>query len=47
MPQTPLGYLNVRDVNGKSNVVVDKSRAFLVIKMFEMYSLGKTSIGDL
>ena len=45
--KAPLGYLNVRDTNGKSNVVIDVSRAFLIKKMFELYSLGSYSLGDL
>ncbi len=43
----PLGYLNVKDANGKSAVILDTSRAFLIKKMFELYSLGNTSLGDL
>ena len=45
--KAPLGYLNVRDVNNKSTVVIDTSRALLIKKMFEIYSLGNTSLGDL
>jgi site-specific DNA recombinase len=44
--KAPLGYLNVEE-NGKKTVIVDKLRATLIKKMFEMYALGKTSLGDL
>lgn len=43
----PVGYLNVKDENGRSKIIIDKSRAFLVKEMFEMYSTGKFAIGDL
>jgi site-specific DNA recombinase len=33
----PIGYLNIKDEQGKSKIIVDKSRAFLVKEMFEMY----------
>jgi site-specific DNA recombinase len=45
--KAPLGYLNAKDTNGKSTVIIDSSRAFLIKQMFEMYSLGNTSLGDL
>jgi len=45
--KAPIGYLNIRDNCNKSQVIIDKSRSHLIIKMFEMYSLGKTSLGDL
>ncbi|MBL0725357.1 MAG: recombinase family protein [Alphaproteobacteria bacterium] len=44
--KAPLGYLNVVE-NGDKTVIVDNLRAPLIRKMFEMYSLGKTSLGDL
>lgn len=43
----PIGYLNIKDEQEKSKIIVDKSRAFLVKEMFEMYSTGKFAIGDL
>lgn len=46
MRKAPLGYLNVEE-NGKKTVIVDKLRAPLIKKMFQMYSLGNTSTGDL
>lgn len=45
--KAPLGYLNIKDEQGKSKIIVDKSRANLIIKLFEMYSLGNNSLGDL
>ena len=45
--KAPLGYLNVRDENDKSNIIIDESRAYLVQKMFEIYSNGSVSLGDL
>ncbi len=45
--KAPLGYLNVRDENDKSNIIIDESRAYLVQKMFEIYSTGSVSLGDL
>ena len=43
----PIGYLNVKDANGKSEIIVDKTRSLLVKEMFEMYATGKFAIGDL
>lgn len=45
--KAPLGYLNIRDENDKSNIIIDESRAFLIQKMFEVYSTGTISLGDL
>jgi site-specific DNA recombinase len=45
--KAPLGYLNVRDENDKSNIIIDESRAYLIQKMFEIYSTGTISLGDL
>jgi site-specific DNA recombinase len=45
--KAPLGYLNIRDDNDKSNIIIDESRAYLVQKMFEVYSNGSVSLGDL
>ena len=38
---------NIRTENDKSDVIVDELRAPFVVQMFEMYSLGSTSLGDL
>ncbi len=44
----PVGYLNARDnVTGKNSVILDPVRHPLIKKMFEMYSLGSYSLGDL
>ncbi len=45
--RAPVGYLNVKDDNGKSLVIVDKSRAFLVQEMFNKYATGTVSLNDL
>ena len=45
--KAPLGYLNIRDENDKSNIIIDESRAYLIQKMFEVYSTGTISLGDL
>ena len=45
--KAPLGYLNVRDKTGNANIIIDAQKAPLVKKIFEMYSLGSTSLGDL
>ena len=44
----PVGYLNARDpITGKNTVILDSIRHPLIKKMFEMYALGNTSIGEL
>lgn len=45
--KAPIGYLNIRDTDGKSNVIVDKTRSSLVQEMFVMYATGTVSLGDL
>ena len=45
--KAPIGYLNIRDKDGKSDVLVDNSRALLIQKMFTMYATGTVSLGDL
>lgn len=45
--KAPLSYLNIKDEQVKSKIIVDKSRANLIIRLFEMYSLGNNSLGDL
>lgn len=42
--RAPLGYLNIRDDNDESNVVVDPQRGHLIIKMFELYASGQYSV---
>ena len=41
--EAPLGYLNVRDEQDKSTVIIDKERAPLVRKMFQEYATGLES----
>lgn len=44
----PVGYLKVKDhITGIQNTILDPVRAPLIKKMFEMYSLGSYSLGDL
>ncbi|HHS2948414.1 TPA: recombinase family protein [Legionella pneumophila] len=45
--RAPVGYLNARDENGKSTVIVDKTRAPLVRELFKKYSTGTVSLNDL
>lgn len=45
--RAPVGYLNIRDQEDKSTVIVDKARAILVQEMFSMYATGTVSLGDL
>jgi hypothetical protein len=46
--KAPLGYLNARDANGKSTLVRDPERAFLIKRLLEEYAAGSASIsGDL
>ena len=42
--QAPLGYLNVRNSDGKADVVFDPSRAELVKRLFEEYAKGYMSL---
>lgn len=41
--EAPLGYLNVRDEQNKSNVIVDAERAPLIKRLFEEYATGLES----
>lgn len=45
--RTPLGYLNVKDDAGRSTVIVDQERAFLIKRMFQEYSTGAYSQTEL
>ena len=36
----PIGYLNVKDKNGKSKIIIDKKRAPIIKKLFEEYATG-------
>jgi site-specific DNA recombinase len=45
--RAPTGYLNVRTSEGKSNVIIDPERGFLVKKIFAEYAKGTTSMMQL
>ena len=45
--KAPLGYTNIRDKNNNSSIKIDDSRAFLIKELFETYSAGSISLGDL
>ncbi len=42
--QARIGYKNITEENGKKTIVLDKEKASLVKKIFELYSLGNHSI---
>jgi site-specific DNA recombinase len=42
--RAPVGYLNERNDMDKSNVVIDKARAYLVEQAFELYASGTYSV---
>jgi DNA invertase Pin-like site-specific DNA recombinase len=42
--KAPIGYINALDGQGNKDVVIDPLRGHLVIKMFEMYATGSSSI---
>ena len=41
--RAPTGYLNVKNSEGKSDVIIDPERSFLVKKIFSEYAKGTTS----
>ena len=43
----PIGYLNIRDQRGRSQVVIDPDRALLVRRIFQEYSTGQYTLGEL
>lgn len=43
----PLGYLNIRDKNGNSNVILDPNKWHFIKELFEKYSTGQYSIGEI
>ncbi len=46
--KAPIGYLNIKDeVTEKSNIIIDKNRAFLIKRAFEDYSTGNYSMSDI
>ena len=44
MNRPPIGYMNVRNQDGKADIVLDPERAPIVKKAFEMYATGNESI---
>ena len=42
--QAPIGYLNERDINDKSNIFPDPARAHFIVRLFELYSTGNHSM---
>ena len=42
--KAPIGYINTSDERGNKDVVIDPLRSHLVVKMFEMYATGSSSI---
>lgn len=43
----PIGYLNKNDGRGKTNIILDPDRAFLVKRIFEEYSTGLYSLKEI
>lgn len=45
--QAPLGYLNAKDSQGKSTVIVDPERGHIMRKLFEEYGTGLYSLNQI
>ncbi len=46
--QAPIGYINIRDNQNKSMLILDPERGYLIRRLFEAYATGNYSIaGDL
>ncbi|MGH1384317.1 recombinase family protein [Kordia sp.] len=43
----PVGYLNIRDENGKSNIIIDKDRAPMIRKLFLTYAEGGRTLSEM
>lgn len=43
----PLGYLNVRDPQGKSDIIIDPVRGHVVARIFETYATGAHSLSEM
>lgn len=43
----PIGYLNTKDQNGRSTVIIDPDRALLVKRLFQEYSTGAYTISEI
>jgi Site-specific recombinases, DNA invertase Pin homologs len=45
--KAPIGYKNIRNEFGKSDIILDNERAFLIRRAFEDYSTGNYSLSEL
>lgn len=45
--QAPLGYLNVTDQSGRTSIVLDPARSFLIQRLFSEYANGTSSMAEL
>lgn len=45
--RAPLGYMNIREANGRGNIVLDPERAPLVIRLFEEYATGQYTLSEM
>ena len=43
----PIEYLNIRDQRGRRQVVVDSDRALLLRRIFQEYSTGQYTLGEI
>ena len=43
----PIGYLNIKDENGKKTIIIDPDRGPLIKKLFEEYATGLFSMDEL
>lgn len=44
---SPVGYLNIRDENGKTDIVIDQERAPLIKKLFLTYAEGGKTLSEI
>lgn len=42
--ESPLGYINIKDENDKSNIIPDPERAHYIVRLFELYASGNYSM---
>jgi hypothetical protein len=45
--KAPIGYKNVRDEKGHSEIIEDKDTSYLIKQMFRLYATGQYSLGSL
>ena len=45
--KAPIGYLNKRNESGKSDIIIDKDRAFIIRRAFVEYSTGNYSLSEI